>query len=147
MAAPDTRTTGCLVVSSGLVVGSGCGRAMVSPTAVLGFGSGIAGTKAMGFHSPMVGGGGVVLGRGAVVGGIALGLMVDICCRVVWMALLVLVRSFLSTSMNVCAAAIVRCWGAGCRGVVSVGATCLPLVLDSSALAVVNSSMASMTQV
>ena len=121
MAAPDTRTTGCLLVLAGLVVGSGCGRAVVSPTAVLGFDGGVAGTKVMGFRSPVVRGWGVVFVRGAIVGGIALGLMVMVCCRVVLMALLVLVRSFRSTSMNVRAAAMVRCWGAGCQGVALVG--------------------------
>ena len=123
------------------------GRAVLCPTAVLGLSGGVAGTKAMGFRSPVVGVMVVVFGRGATVGGIALGLVVVICCRVVLMALLVFVRSLCSTSMKVRAAAMVRCRSAGCRGAALVGAICLHLVLDSSAQAVVSSSMASMTQV
>ena len=122
------------------------GRAVVFPAAVLGLGGGEAGTKVMGFRSPVVGDVVVVSGRGATVGGIALGLVVVICCRVVLMALLVFVRSPCCTSMKVRAAAMVRCCGAGCRGAVLVGATLLPLALDSSVLAVVSSSMASITQ-
>ena len=120
---------------------------MVSPTAVWGFGSGVAGTKAMGFRSAVVGGGDVVLGRGTIVGGIALGLIVEICCWVVSMTLLVLVRSLCSMSIKVCAAAMVKCWCAGCRGAGVVGGNVLPLAPDSSALAVVSSSMASITLV
>ena len=120
---------------------------MVSPTAVLGLGGGVAGTKAMGFSSPVVGVVVVVLGRGATVGGIALGLMDEICCRVVLMELLFLVRSPVYAVMKVRAAAMVRCRGAGCRSTGFVGGMFLPLVLDRSALAAVNSSMESMTHV
>ena len=101
----------------------------------------------MGFRSPVVGVVDVVFGRGATVGGIAMGLLVVICCRVVLMALLVFIRSLCSTLIKVRAAAMVRCHGAGCRGIALVGTICLPLALDSSALAVVSSSMTSMTQV
>ena len=122
-------------------------RAAVIPAAVLGFGGGVAGTKVMGFRSPVVGGGGVVFGRGAIVGGIALGLMVDICCRVVWMELLFFVKSSVYVVMKVRAAAMVRCRGAGCRGTGFVGGMLLPLDLDRVALTVVSSSMESITQV
>ena len=101
----------------------------------------------MGFRSPVVSDVVVVSGRRATVGGIALDLVVVIFCRVVLMALLVFVRSPYSISMKVRAAARVRCCGAGCRGAGLGVEVFLPLVLDSSALAVVNSSMASMTQV
>ena len=108
---------------------------------------GVAGTKVMGFRSPVVGVMVVVLGRGAAVGGIALGLVVVICCRVVLMESLFLDRSPVYTVMKVRAAAIVRCRGAGCRGTGFVGGTSLPLVLVSLALTVVSSSMEFMTQV
>ena len=62
------------------------GRVVVTLATVLGFG-GVAGTKAMGFRSPVVGVVVVVFGRGATVGGVALGLMDEICCRVVLMEL------------------------------------------------------------
>ena len=78
----------------------------------------------------------VALGRGGMV-----------CYRVVLMALLVFVRSFRYISMKVCAAARVRCCGAGFRGAGLGVGVCLPLVLDNSALAVVSSSMASITDV
>ena len=131
-----------------IVVGVGVGgRAVVSPTAILGLGGGVAGTKAMGFRSPVVGVVVVVLSRGATVGGIALGLMDEICCRVVLMELLFLVRSPVYAVMKVRAAAMVRCRGAGCRSTGFVGGMFLPLVLDRSALAAVNSSMESMTHV
>ena len=156
MAALDTRTVGCFRSGSGLVVvpgngvgvgvvnpGRGC--AGVAPAALLGPGVGVAGTKAMGFRSPVVGVAVVVFGRGAIVGDITLGLIVVVCCRVVLMALLVLARSFRSMSTKVRAVVMVRCWGAGCLGIVLVRVTLLPLALDSSVLAVVSSSMASIT--
>ena len=150
---PDIRTVGRLLGGSGLVVGFFVvgvgvgGRAVVSPTAVLGLGGGVAGTKAMGFRSPMVGVVVVFLGRGAAVGGIALGLMDEICCRVVLMELLFLVKSPVYAVMKVRAAAVVECRGAGCRGTGFVGGTSLPLVLESSALTEVSSSIESITQV
>ena len=86
MAAPDIRTLGRLLGGSGFAGGNGGwvevgvgGRVAVTPAAVLGFGC-VAGTKAMGFRSPMVGVVVMVFGRGATVGGIALGLMDEICC-------------------------------------------------------------------
>ena len=82
---------GCVVVGVGVGVGVS-GRAAVIPAAVLGFGS-VAGTKAMGFRSPVVRVVVVVFGRGAAVGGVALGLMDVICCRVVLMELLFFVKS------------------------------------------------------
>ena len=100
----------------------------------------------MGFRSPVVGVVVVVFGRGATVGGIALGLVDEICCRVVWMELLFLVRSPVYVMMKVHAAAMVRCRGAGCRGTGFVGGMLLPLVLDRVALTVVSSSMESITQ-
>ena len=153
MAAPDIRTVGHLLGGSGLVMGSVVvgvddgGRAVVFPTAVLGFGGGEAGTKAMGFRSPVVGVVGVVFGRGATVGGIALGLVVMICCRVVLMELLFFVKSPMYVVMKVRAAAMVKCRGAGCRSTGFVGGMLLPLVLDKSALTEVSSSMESITQV
>ena len=123
------------------------GRAVVFPTVVLGLGGGVAGTKAMGFRSPVIGVMVVVLGCGAAVGGIAMGLVVAICCRVVLMESLFLDRSPVYTVMKVRAAAMVRCRGAGCRGTGFVGGTSLPLVLESSALTAVSSSMEFMTQV
>ena len=129
----------------GIGVGVG-GRAAVTPAAVLGFG-GVAGTKVMGIRSPMLDVVVMVVCRGATVCGVALGLGVGVCWGVVLMALFVLVRSFRSTSMKVSAAVMGRCHGAGCRSATLVGATCLPLALDCSALAAVSSSMASMTQV
>ena len=148
MAAPDIRTVGRLLGSSGsAMVGVGVGgRAVVAPAAVLGFGS-VAGTKAMGFRSPVVGVVVVVFGRGATVGGIALGFMDAICCRVALMELLFFVKSPVYAVMKVRAAAIVRCRGAGCRGTGFVGGTLLPLVLDRSALTEVSSSIEFITQV
>ena len=133
MAAPDIRTVGRLLGGSGLVVGF-----------VL---VGVAGTKVMGFRSPVVGVMVVVLGRGAAVGGIALGLVVVICCRVVLMELLFFVKSPMYVVMKVRAAAMVKCRGAGCRGTGFVGGILLPLVLDKLALTEVSSSIESMTQV
>ena len=136
-------------VGSGDCVGIGVGvggRAAVTPAAVLGFG-GVAGTKAMGFRSPVVGVVVVVFGRGATVGDIALGLVVVICCRVVLMELLFFVRSPVYVVMKVRAAAMVKCRGAGCRSTGFVGGMLLPLVLDKSALTEVSSSIESMTQV
>ena len=131
-----------------VVVGVGVGgRAVVSPTAVLGLGGGVAGTKAMGFRSPVVGVVVVVLGRGATVGGVALGLMVVISCRVVLMELLFFVKSPVYAVMKVRAAAMVKCCGAGCRSTGFVGGMLLPVVLDMSALMEVSSSMESITQV
>ena len=130
------------------MVGVGVGgRAVVSPTAVLGLGGGVAGTKAMGFRSSMAGVVVVVLGREATVGGIALGLMVVICCRVVLMDLLFFVKSPVYVVMKVRAAAMVKCRGAGCRSTGFVGGMLLPLVLDKSALMEVSSSIESITQV
>ena len=153
MAAPDIRTLGRLLGGSGFAGGNGGwvgvgvgGRVAVTPAAVLGSG-GVAGTKAMGFCSPVVGVVVMVFGRGATVGGIALGLVVVICCRVVWMESLFLDRSPVYTVIKVRAAAMVRCRGAGCRGTGFVWGTLLPLVLDSSALTEVSSSMESITQV
>ena len=94
MAALDIRTADCLLGGSRLVMGaggivsvgicgSGRGRTVVSSTAVLGFGDGVAGMKVMGFCSPVVGGSVLVFGHGAIVGGIALARMVVICCRIV----------------------------------------------------------------
>ena len=123
------------------------GRAVVFPTAVLGFAGGEAGTKVMGFCSPVVGVVDVVFGRGATVGGIALGLVVAICCRVVLMELLFFFNSPVYVVMKVRAAAMVKCHGAGCRSTGFVGGTSLPLVLESSALTAVSSSMEFMTQV
>ena len=134
---------GC--VGIGVSVGVS-GRAAVTPAAVLGFG-GVAGTKVMGFRSPVVGVVGVVFGRGATVGGVALGLMVVICCRVVLMELLFFVKSPVYAVIKVRAAAMVKCRGAGCRGTGFVGGTLLPLVLDKSALTEVSSSIESITQV
>ena len=153
MAAPDIRTVGRLLGGSGLVVGFVMvgvdigGRAVVPRTAVLGLGGGVAGMKAMGFRSPVVGVVVVVFGRGVTVGGIALGLMDAICCRVVLMELLFFVKSPVYVVMKVRAAAMVKCRGAGCRGTGFVGGILLPLVLDRSALAEVSSSMESITQV
>ena len=131
-----------------VVVGVGVGGpAVVSPTAVLGLGGGVAGTKAMGFRSPVVGVVVVVLGRGATVSGVALGLMVAICCRVVLMELLFFVKSPVYAVIKVRAAAMVKCRGAGCRGTGFIGAMLLPLVLDKSALTEVSSSIESITQV
>ena len=134
---------GCLGTGVGVGVGS-C--AAVTPAAVLGFG-GVAGTKAMGFHSPVVCVVVIVFGHGATVGGVALSLMVVICCRVVLMELLFFVNSPVYAVMKVRAAAMVKCRGAGCRGTGFVGGTLLPLVLDKSALTEVSSSIESITQV
>ena len=101
----------------------------------------------MGFRSPVVGVVVVVFGRGATVGGIALGLMAEICYRVVLMELLFLVKSPVYVVMKVRAPAMVRCRGAGCRGTGFVGGMLLPLDLDRVALTVVSSSMESITQV
>ena len=138
--------SGFAVVSGGWVGVSVGGCVAVTPAVVLGFG-GVAGTKAMGFHSPVVGVVVVVSGRGASVGGIALGLMDKICCRVVLMELLFLVKSPVYVVMMVRAAAMVWCRGAGCRGTGFVGGMLLPLDLDRVALTVVSSSMESITQV
>ena len=89
----------------------------------------------------------VVFGRGATFGGVALGLVVSICCRVVWMDLLFLAKSPVYAVMKVREAAMVRCHGAGCRGTGFVGGTLHPFALDRLALVVVNSSMESITQV
>ena len=158
IAALDRRKTGCLLGGSGLIVGSGvgfvvgvlgpgCGRAGMSLAAVLGFGGGVAGTKVMGFRSPVVGVVVVVFGRGATVGDVASGLMVVIRCRVVLMELLFFVKSPVYAVMKVLAAAMVKCRGVGCRGTGFVGGTLLPLVLDNSALTAVSSSIESITQV
>ena len=134
-------------MGSGGCVGVGVGgRAAFTPAAVLGFG-GVAGTKVMGFHSPVVGVVVVVFGRGATVGGVAFGLMVVICCRVVLMEVLFFVKSPVYAVTKVRAAAMVKCRGAGCRGTGFVGGTLLPLALDKSALTEVSSSMESITQV
>ena len=101
----------------------------------------------MGFRSPVVGVVVVVFGRGATVGGVALGLMDAICCRVVLMELSFFVKSPVYAVMKVRAAAIVGCRGAGCRGTGFVAGTLLPLVLDRSALTEVSSSIESITQV
>ena len=131
-----------------VVVGVDVGRrAVVAPTAVLGFGGGVAGTKAIGFRSPVVGVMIVVFGRGVTVGGIALGLIDTICCRVVLMELLFLVKSPVYAVMKVRAAAMVKCRGAGYRVTGFVGGTLLPVVLDKLALTEVSSSIESITQV
>ena len=121
------------------------GRVAVTPAVVLGFG-GVAGTKATGFRSPVVGVVVVVFGRGAAFGGVALGMMDEICCRVALMELLFFIKRPVYVVMKVRAAAIVRCRGAGCHGTGFVGGMLLPLALDSVALTVVSSSMESITQ-
>ena len=84
---------------SGLVVGSGSGvsisvcspgrdLAVVSPAAVLDFGSSMARTKVTGFRTPVVGGWGVSFGCRATVGSITLGRIIEICYQVVRMELL-----------------------------------------------------------
>ena len=100
----------------------------------------------MGFRSLVVGVVVVVFGRGATVGGIALGLMAEICCRVVLMELLFFVKSLVYVAMKVRAAVMVRCRGTGCRSIGFVVGTLLPLVLDRVALTVDSSSMESITQ-
>ena len=153
MAAPDIRMLVRLLGGSGFAGGNGGwfgvgvgGRVAVTPAAVLGSG-GVVGTNAPGFCSPVVGIVVMVFGRGATVGGIALGLMDEICCWVVLMELLFFVKSPVYVVMKVHAAAMVRYCGAGCRGTGFVGGTLLPFALDKLALVVVNSSMESMTQV
>ena len=142
---------GCLLGGSGFAVACGGwvsvgigGRVAVTTAAVPGFG-GVVETKVMGFRSPVVGVVVVVFGRGAAFGGVALGLMDEICCRVVLMELLFFVKRPVYVVMKVRAAAMVRCRGAGCRGTGFVGVMLLPLVLDSVALMEVSSSIESMT--
>ena len=118
-------------------------RAAVTPAVVPGFGD-VAGTKVMGFRSPVVGVVVVVLDRGA---GGALGLMAATICRVVLMELLFFVKSPVYVVMKVRAAAMVKCRGAGCRGTGFVGRMLLPLALDKSALMEVSSLIESITQV
>ena len=153
MAAPDTRTVGRLPGGSASVgseggagVGVGViGLAVMVPTAVLGFGCGVAGVKAIGFRSPVVGGV-VVFGQGAAGIGAALGLMFVACCRVVLVALVNLVRSWCCPLLNVLAAARVRCWGTGCRSVLCPGGEFLHLASSGWLLASNRLSMAFITQ-
>ena len=158
IAALETRTIGHLMGVSGLVVvsgggvsigdgGPGRGRTVVVAAVVLGFCSGMACTKAMGFRSSVVRGGGVVFGRGATVGGIAWGLMVEICCPEILMELMFLDSSPMYVVMKVHVVAVVKYHGAGRRSVVLTGGTVLPLALDNSTLMVVSSSIEFITQV
>ena len=114
---------------------------------VAGLEEGVAGTKLMGVRSPMDSVVVVVFGRGAIVGGIAFGVMVHICCQVVRIEWLFFVRSPVYTVTKDRAAAMVKCHVAGCRGTGLAGGTLLPLALDRSALTAVSSSIESMTQV
>ena len=120
------------------------GYAAVKPAAVPGFG-GVAWTKAMGFRNPVIDV--VVVCLAVAVGGIALGLMDAICCRVVLMESLFFAKSPVYVMMKVRAAAMVKCRGVGCCGTGFVGGILLPLVLDNSALTEVSSPMESITQV
>ena len=152
IATPDTCSTGCWLYGSvlavdlgGIGVGVDC-HAVVTSATVLGF-DGEAGTKAMGFCSHVVSVRVVVMviGCWSAASSVVFGLGVVVCCLLVLMALLVLDRSFPSVLKKVCAAAMVRFRGAGCREAGLVGETVLPLALESSLLAVVSSSMASIT--
>ena len=80
------------------VEGPSC--AVIAPAVVWGFGGSVVGTKVMGFLSSVVRGGGMIFGPGAIVGGIALGLMDEICCWVVWMEMLFLNRSSIYVAMK-----------------------------------------------
>ena len=119
-------------------------HAAVTPAAVPGFG-GIAGTKVMGFRSPVVDV--VVVCLAVTVGGVALGLMDAICCPVVLMELFFFVKSPVYVMMKVRVVAMVKCRGAGCHSTGFVRGILLPLVLDKSALMEVSSSIESITHV
>ena len=130
------------------VGGPGHGHAAIAPPVILGFGGGgVLGTKAMCFSNLVVSIVVVVVGCGAIVGGIALGQMAKICCWVVLMEFLFLDRRPLYAVMKVGVVAMVRCHGAACHGTSLTGGMLLPVALDRSALAAVNLSMESITQV
>ena len=89
----------------------------------------------------------MVFGCGAAGAVAALGLVVVVCCRVVRMELLFLVKSFRCPLMNRLAEAIVMCFGAGCLDFCRLWGGRVPLALASSWCASDITLMESMTQV
>lgn len=129
------------------VRGRRCGRTAVSRVVVLDFVGGMADTKAMGFHRIVCDGGGMVLCHGAIGGDIALGLMVEICCRVFQMELLFFDNSPVYAVMKVREVVMVKSHGVGCCATDYIRKTLVPMSLDRSTLMVVSSLIEFLTQV